>query len=101
MTSHTILLEILKIVLVASFLFLFVVVFKRAILIGKSANEFLTNNYSLEENYKKKLVKKIVLKFIAAIAFDKGEMISLIKTLSLSQEFMKNTNPLKEENSFE
>lgn len=101
MTSHTILLEILKIVLVAGFLFLFVVVFKRAILIGKTANEFLDNNYSLEEKYQKKLVKKMMLKFIAAIAFDEAEMISLIKTLSLSQEFMKNTNSLKEENSFE
>ena len=101
MATHTILLEVLKIVLIAAFLFLFVVVFKRAILIGKSANEFLGTNYSLEENYQKKLVKKMVIKFIAAIAFDEAEMISLIETLSLSQEFMKNTNPLKEEISFE
>lgn len=101
MTSHTILLEILKIVLVAAFLFLFVGVYKRAILIGKAANEFLTANYSLEENYKKEIVKKMVLKFITAIAFDEEKMRSLIDTLSLDPEFIKNTNSSKEVNSFE
>lgn len=101
MTSHTILLEILKILLVAAFLFLFVVVFKRAILIGKSTNDFLTANYSLDKNYQKVLVKKMVLKFIVAIAFDETEMKALIQTLSLSPEFSKNTKALKEVNSFE
>lgn len=95
MTSHTILLEILKILLVVAFLYLFVVVFKRAILIAKSANEFLAANYSLEENYQKKLVKKMVLKFIVTIAFDEAEITSLIKTLSLSPEFIKNTETSK------
>lgn len=91
MTSHTILLEILKFLLVAAFLYLFVMVFKRAILIAKSTSEFLAANYRLEENYQKKLVKKMVLKFIVTISFDEAEIKSLIKTLSLSPEFIKST----------
>lgn len=101
MTSHTILLEILKILLVTGFLYLFAILFKRAILIGKVTNELLLANYNIEENYRKKLVKKMVLKFITAATFDHNEMKSVVFKLSVTPEFIRNIKNSKEIDSIE
>ena len=101
MTSHTILLEILKILLVAAFLFAFVTFFKRAVLIGKFANGFLLEYYLLEEKYRKQLVKKTVLKFITVVAFDEDAMKLYICKLIYTPEFINNVNSSKDINSGE
>lgn len=98
MTSHTILLEILKILLVAIFLFAFVSVFKKVIRIGKFANGFLMEHYLLDEKYRKEVVKKTMLKFIKVIAFDEEAIKLYICELIYTPEFINNVKTLKEDN---
>ena len=94
MTSHTILLEILKILLVATFLFLFITFFKRAVLIGKFTNEYLLKNHLLEEESKKKLIKKTILKFITSITFNDDAMKFYIDEVINTPEFIKKVKKL-------
>lgn len=98
MTSHTILLEILKILLVATFLFAFVTVFKKVIRIGKFANGFLMEHYILGEKYRKQIVKKTMLKFSTVASLDKDAMKLYISELIYTPEFINNIKTSKEDN---
>jgi hypothetical protein len=101
MSSHMLFVEILKVLLSAAFLFLFFMLYKRAILIGKSANKLLLANYNLEEHYQKTIIKKLLIKFIVVFSFEEEEMERIISKLSSSPEFIKNTKNQNNPNSYE
>lgn len=98
METHQIVVELIKAILVGSFLFCLFHILKKSFLIGKSLNSFLLiNKLELQPKYKRKITSKIIIKFISFSHFEEEKMIEYLnKEIILSNDFLNNLIPLKD-----
>jgi len=86
--------EIVKLLVVAIFLFMFYIFSWKIISIGRALFEFtVTNSFKLHKQYLNKLLRKLVFKYVFK-PFDKAQMQNyLLQKIVPSQEFTNNLIP--------